>query len=75
MPIAVGIGSMGKTVLIPHWGIEGAAIASLITQFFTNIVMMFVLKALRRNGVLMGRAVHPKVILYEIRKITQKERK
>ena len=61
-------------ILIPVLGATGAAIASLITQFFTNIVMMFVLKALRRNGVLMGRAVHPKVILYEIRKITQKER-
>lgn len=62
-------------ILIPMLGATGAAIASLITQFFTNIAMMFVIKALRRNGVLMGHAVHPKVILCEIRKITQKERK
>jgi O-antigen/teichoic acid export membrane protein len=62
-------------ILIPMLGATGAAIASLITQFFTNIAMMFVIKALRRNGVLIWRATNPKVLLCEMRKLTLKERK
>ena len=40
-------------VFIPLWGIGGAAFASLITQIFTNVIISVIIKALRRNGVLM----------------------
>ena len=33
--------------LIPYMGIVGAALASLLTQFITNFVMMWVVKDLR----------------------------
>ena len=34
-------------VMIPIWGIEGAALASLVTQVLANFVMMWVIKDLR----------------------------
>lgn len=40
-------------LLIPFWGINGAAVASLITQIFTNIGVGFILRPIRRNNTLM----------------------
>lgn len=48
--------------LIPGLGAQGAAYASVLTQIFTNFVMGFVLKPIRRNNVLILRGVHPKCI-------------
>lgn len=50
-------------VLIPYLGGCGAAIASLITQFFTNVVLGFVFKPLRGNNFLMIKGFNPKVII------------
>ena len=49
--------------LIPLLGINGAALASLITQFFTNVITGFIIKALRPNNKLMVKAVNPKYLL------------
>lgn len=49
-------------LMIPAWGISGAAIASLISQFFTNVVMGFVIKELRKNNILMLQSLNPKYI-------------
>ncbi len=46
-------------VLIPLWGILGAAAASLTTQLFTNVLLGFVFKGIRRNNTLMARALNP----------------
>ena len=46
--------------LIPLWGIHGAAAASLTTQIFTNVLLGFVFKGIRRNNTLMARALNPK---------------
>lgn len=40
-------------ILIPIYGIEGAAIASLITQIFTNVIMGYILRPIHRNNYLM----------------------
>lgn len=48
--------------MIPIWGISGAALASLITQFFANIVMGVLIKELRRNNILMLRALNPRCL-------------
>lgn len=48
--------------LIPVWGGIGAAIASIISQFFTNVIMGFVLKPIRRNNYLMLKGLNPKVL-------------
>ena len=68
MPIAVGIGSMGKTVLIPVWGIRGAAVASLVTQFFTNLVIGFVIKPIRENNKIVLAAFNVKSYTYLLKK-------
>lgn len=37
-------------ILIPLWAGKGAALASLITQLFTNVILCFVIKAIRPCG-------------------------
>ncbi len=46
-------------LLINYCGIVGAAIASLITQFFTNVIMSMIIKPLRRNNILMLKSLNP----------------
>ena len=43
--------------LIPLWGAQGAAIASLISQILTSIVLPLFIKPLRKNSVLMLEAI------------------
>ncbi len=45
--------------LIPVMGIMGAALASLITQIFTNVIVGFILKPIRYNNRLMIKALNP----------------
>lgn len=49
--------------LIPFWGGIGAAFASLITQFFTNVIIGVVLKPIRRNSDLMVKSWNPKILI------------
>ena len=60
------IGALANVVLnaclIPILGGVGAAIASIISQFFTNIVIGFVYEPIRRNNYLMLKGLNPKVI-------------
>lgn len=48
--------------MIPMWGACGAALASLLTQFFTNFVGGFLLKPIRPNNRLMIQGLNPKRI-------------
>lgn len=52
-----------NAILIPIWGGLGAAAASLATQIFTNVILGFVVKPLRRNNVLILRSLDPRLIL------------
>ena len=47
---------------IRAWGIYGAALASLLTQIFTNIVMTAILGPLRHNNTILLRSLNPKVL-------------
>lgn len=47
--------------LITCMGINGAALASLITQFVTNVVVGFIFKPIRKNNKLMWNAMNPKI--------------
>lgn len=49
--------------LIPVWGAVGAAVASVITQFFTNVIIGFIFKPIRRNNYLMLKGLNPKVVI------------
>ena len=46
-------------MLIPQFGACGAAIASLFTQFYTNIIMGFIIKPLRENNNILLKALNP----------------
>lgn len=52
-------------LLIPVCGAVGAAIASVITQFFTNVIIGFIVKPIRRNNYLMLKSLNPR-ILFEL---------
>lgn len=56
-------------LMIPVWGICGAAFASLITQFFTNVVMGFILKSIRANNMLMVQSINPKFFLRVVKSL------
>lgn len=49
--------------LIPLWSGVGAAVASLVTQFFTNVIIGFIFKPIRYNNHLMLRSLNPKVLM------------
>lgn len=46
-----------NVLLIPVWGASGAAVASLISQILTGLIMPFFIKDLRENAILMTEAV------------------
>lgn len=48
--------------MIPVWGACGAAVATVLTQFFTNVLMGFFLKPIRPNNRLLLRGMNPKYV-------------
>lgn len=61
--------------LIPCIGLNGAAIASLITQFFTNVIVGYIIKPIRPNNRIMISGLNPRVLIEVIKKITKREKK
>lgn len=61
-----------NALLIPQYGINGAAAASLITQFFTNVIVGYIIKPITPNNVLMVRGLNPGSLKGVIRKIIGK---
>lgn len=53
--------------MIPVMGGVGAALASLITQVFTNIIIGFIIEPIRHNNALMLRSLNPKEMVYAIK--------
>lgn len=60
-------------LLIPLYGVEGAAWASLVTQIFTNFVIGFILKPIRYNNILMIRSIQPRIFTDLIRTVVQRK--
>lgn len=56
-------------VLIPVWGICGAAAASLLTQFFTNVIVSYVMEAIRPNNRIMFRGADPQYFFETLKKM------
>ena len=52
-----------NTFLIPAWGTMGAAFASLMTQFFTNVIIGMIIPDIRRNSTLMLKGLNPALII------------
>lgn len=49
-------------ILIPTMGVMGAALASLVTQFFTNVIIGFILRPIRGSNRIMMQSLHPSVV-------------
>ena len=58
-----------NAVLIPLIGIYGAAVASLITQFFTNVIVGYILEPIRPNNQIMLDGLNPAYLKDAVRKI------
>ncbi len=56
-------------IFIPAWGINGAALASLLTQIFTNLVISFIIKDLRHNNLLLLQSLNPKYLVSSLKKL------
>lgn len=54
-------------ILIPKIGIVGAAVATLVTQFFSNILLCIFIKDLRRNMCILAQALNPMVVFKSIK--------
>lgn len=61
--------------LIPILGAIGAAVASLVTQFFTNVIIGFIFKPIRRNNYLMVKSWNPKVAIGMLSKMIHRSDK
>ena len=58
--------------LIPFIGIYGAAIASLATQFFTNVIVGYILRPIRPNNRIMIDALNPKYLVEAAKRISSR---
>ena len=50
-------------ILIPSHGVIGAAVASVISQFFTNVLVGFIIQDIRPNNTLMLKGIDPRYLL------------
>lgn len=60
-----------NAVLIPAMGVMGAALASLVTQIFTNVIVGFIIRQIRYNNRLMLRGCNPKLALGYVKQLTK----
>ena len=61
-----GLNILLNWFLIPVMGILGAALASLVTQIFTNVVIGFIIRPIVHNNTIMLKALNPKVLFYAV---------
>lgn len=59
-------------IFIPLFGAIGAAISSLVTQFFTNVVMSYIIKPMRENNSLMLKSLNPKYIFGLVKQVLKR---
>ena len=59
-------------LLIPHLGIHGAALASLTTQFFTNVIIGYIMQPIRENNAIMVRGLDPRILMEAIKNIRRR---
>lgn len=52
-----------NALLIPHWGAYGAAFASIVTQFYTNFIVGYMIAPIRPNNALIVKSMNPKTVI------------
>ena len=65
---------VGNFALIPVFGAAGAAIASVMTQFFTNFLLCFLIRPIRPAFRLICRAVNPKFSIMTFKNIKHRHK-
>lgn len=60
-----------NAILIPIMGIDGAAIASLATQIFTNVIISYIIKPICPNNEILAASLNPKYLVDAVRKFLQ----
>lgn len=55
-------------IMIPYIGAIGAALASVVTQIFTNFILGFIMTPIRENNFLLMQSLNPKYIYNLIKK-------
>lgn len=63
-----------NAALIPIWGVNGAAVASLVTQMFTNVIMGWILKPIRPSNRLMIQSLSLKFISSQLKSLKPRKR-
>lgn len=58
-----------NAILIPIMGMKGAALASLISQIFANILIPLYIKDLRHSNLLLINSLNPYYVIYIIKKL------
>ena len=58
-----------NAIMIPVMGINGAAIASLITQIFTNIIVGYIIKPIRPNNNIIVESLNPRFLIEAVKKL------
>lgn len=61
-----------NAILIPVMGINGAAIASLITQFFTNVIVGYIISPIRPNNEIIVESLNPKYLIDAVEKLKRR---
>ncbi len=61
-----------NAMLIPIWGMYGAAVASVVTQMFINIFIGFIIKPLRRSNTLLIKSLNPKHLVNIVKILRRK---
>ncbi len=69
-------GALGNVILnlilIPIMGVHGAAVASLCTQIFANVIIGYIVRPISFNNKLMVRGLNPKHIVDMVKNIRKK---
>ena len=61
-------------ILIQFFGALGAAIASVFTQLFTNVVIGYIIKPIRDNNRLLVKSLNPKYLYVLVKNLLSKKR-
>lgn len=67
--IGAGANVVLNAILIPGIGIYGASIASLITQFFTNVIVGYIIRPITHNNAIMLSGLNPRFVIEAFRKL------
>ena len=59
--------------LIPYFGAAGAAAASLVTQFFTNVIIGYIIKDIRFNNRLMIKGLDPRPMFAYAKRVLKRK--